>query len=298
MASISLTSASSKADTTLRHVWSYSQDSDRLTVYLCKHYVLSCQSRDVTDAFTKTVWVESNRLFLDDSQSLRVIARRQRGTASAVEIGIRIDGRSDLLVAKRTPSWLGFQYHGTVDLPQPRAVTPKQRQHALFVALFKAIPTNGDKFYQHNDYGDNSSSEEGYRNGHSGWDVVRQGDSPRFYSLTEGTVELAQNGELDGQLTIYTSIDTDECRYSNITVTYLHADSLFVSMGDEVEAGEPLGTQGNRHGYRSHSNGAHVHVEVREGRTTNLSTGKGQTDRAGRHETLDPILCLYPLVTH
>ena len=113
----------------------------------------------------------------------------------------------------------------------------------------------------------NKAAWNAYEGGHGGWDASHRNRRPVFYSLSEGEVIAAGgNGWPCNDIAVY---DEDARK----TTIYLHAGTVLVGVGDPVSVGTPLGTEGTRcRGTVSE----HVHVEVREGRSTALRGGGGR----------------------
>ncbi len=116
-------------------------------------------------------------------------------------------------------------------------------------------------------YGD---SCDGYRGGHSGWDVQTKSvagaatANVAFHSLTNGEV-TAIGGTL-GKIAVYDA-DTDR------TTVYLHARRIDVSVGQRVSVGTRLGIQGNFGLSSDPTVSEHVHIEVRTGRRISAACG-------------------------
>ena len=150
-------------------------------------------------------------------------------------------------------------------------------------------------YHDYNDYmaRPNDTGEwDGYRGGHSGWDVQTQSvagdektaDEP-FYSLTSGEV-IATGGEY-GKIAVYNATDDK-------TTLYLHAREIYVSQGQTVNVGTALGIQGNVGlGFSDLSKNEHVHIEVRDGRSENASCGAGATTDP---INIDPVDYLYEAI--
>ena len=134
----------------------------------------------------------------------------------------------------------------------------------------------------------------GYKGGHSGWDVQTksvQGDAltadEPFYSLTSGQV-IAIGGTY-GKIAVYNATDDK-------TTLYLHAREIYVSQGQTVNIGTALGIQGNVGlGFSDPSKQEHVHIEVRNGRTTFTAFGADPFP-ASDHPTIDPVDYLYEAI--
>ena len=134
---------------------------------------------------------------------------------------------------------------------------------------------------------------DGYMGGHSGWDVQTKsvaGDKTAdvtFYSLTSG--EVTATGGKYGKIAVYNATDDK-------TTLYLHAREIFVSQGQTVNVGTPLGIQGNAGLVSDPSDtntNEHVHVEVRDGWSEDASCGAGATKPP---INIDPIDYLYEAV--
>ena len=139
---------------------------------------------------------------------------------------------------------------------------------------------------------DKTTGDPGYRGGHSGWDVqtksvagdANTADEP-FYSLTPGEV-IATGGTL-GKIAVYYAPDDK-------TIIYLHARRIDVTTGRTINVRNPLGIQGNVGlGFSDPSKSEHVHIEVRDGRTTFASLG---ADPSYNNPTIDPVDYLYSVL--
>ena len=171
------------------------------------------------------------------------------------------------------------------------------KKDRIVEVLFGLNPDEADAKTNH-DYNDymarpNDTGEcDGYRGGHSGWDVQTQsvaGDDKtadeEFYSLTSGQV-IAIGGEF-GKIAVYNATDDK-------TTLYLHAREIYVSQGQTVNIGTALGIQGNVGlGFSDPSKNEHVHIEVRDGRSEYPSCGAGATTDP---INIDPIDCLYEAI--
>ena len=143
--------------------------------------------------------------------------------------------------------------------------------------------------HDYNDYGcrphNDPGSCNGYYGGHSGWDVQTKVEhdpirNHLFYSLTAGTVIRADEGNADSNSVIAVYNEDDDK-----TTLYLHASHLYVSIDDEVEINSRLGRQGDT----GNTTGPHIHIEVRDGKTTHPSCGI----KASNNPNIDPIPYLF-----
>lgn len=92
----------------------------------------------------------------------------------------------------------------------------------------------------------------GVRTFHNGTDIGIPTGTP-LYSAIKGTVTTARYSDTAGYYLTVTS-------ESGWTVTFMHMDSMDVSVGNEVEQGDYLGDSGNT----GRSTGPHLHLEVRD----------------------------------
>ena len=138
---------------------------------------------------------------------------------------------------------------------------------------------DAETYHDYNDYmarPNDTGDCDGYRGGHSGWDVQTKsvaGDDKTadevFYSLTSGQV-IAIGGWL-GKIAVYNATDDK-------TTLYLHAREIYVSQGQTVNVGTALGIQGNVGlGSSDPSTDEHVHIEVRDGRSEYAGCGADGT---------------------
>ena len=165
------------------------------------------------------------------------------------------------------------------------ATTLEARQKdELVEALFALNPGESDTETRH-DYNDYECSWDGdpYTGGHSGWDVVIDSDNvPFFHALIGG--ELIEDGKDD-----YNTIAVYNPDYK-ITVLYLHAEEVLVSMADPIiREDQRLGIQGDT---GPNVTGDHVHIEVRAGMRKNPSAGAGASQET-RWPNMDPVPKLY-----
>ncbi len=108
----------------------------------------------------------------------------------------------------------------------------------------------------------------------------------RFYSLTSGEVIRADPGDWNTVSVIAVYNATEDA-----TVLYLHASSVYVEAGDEVEIGDRLGRQGNTGLFENNDiDRSHVHIEVRDGETDQTSAG---IEHVNEHLYLDPVEYLF-----
>ena len=170
------------------------------------------------------------------------------------------------------------------------------KQARIAEKLFDLEPCEADRLtnYYYNNYKvcpNDTGACDGYRGGHSGWDVQTKsvaGDKTadeEFYSLTQGEVIDIDKEEL-GKIAVYN--DTDDK-----TTLYLHARKISVSLGQTVNVGTPLGIQGNvaiESDSSDTNTNEHVHVEVRDGWSKKASCGAGATTLP---INIDPIDYLY-----
>ena len=166
-------------------------------------------------------------------------------------------------------------------------ISEARQKDELVEALFNLNPGSADTQTRH-DYNDYECTWPGhpYTGGHSGWDVVIDSKDPVFHALIGG--ELIEDGK-DKYNTIAVYNSDHE-----ITVLYLHADVVKVSMEGSIEdriikKDQPLGIQGNT---SPDEIGAHVHIEVIDGEWGKPSAG---TDARQEESwpSMDPIPKLY-----
>ena len=183
----------------------------------------------------------------------------------------------------------------------------REKKDCIVEVLFNLNSGLADMQTRHdyNDYGncppmfncDKMTGTEGYRGGHSGWDVRTLYEQDKklrnatFYSLTAGVVVNVSD------LNTIAIYDADNDK----TTVYLHASEVDRSIKIKanstpqgfVPAGDLLGKQGEK----GFATAPHVHIEVREGMTRLGSLGAGATDSATTaHASIDPIDYLYKVV--
>ena len=162
-------------------------------------------------------------------------------------------------------------------------ISEARQKDELVEALFKLNSGSADAHTRH-DYNDYECTWPGhpYDGGHSGWDVVIDSDDPVFHALIGG--ELIQDGEDENNTIAVYNADHE------ITVLYLHADSVKVSMAKPtITKDQELGTQGST---GPNVTGAHVHIEVRKGRRKAPSAGADASQKT-EWPNMDPIPKLY-----
>jgi murein DD-endopeptidase MepM/ murein hydrolase activator NlpD len=142
--------------------------------------------------------------------------------------------------------------------------------HLFDIPLAQIDGSNGAN-YGYNPWKNIPSSDCGYRGGHTGIDIQTKDvagnktATRKFYAVSEGKV-ITAGGDRLNTIAIY-----DASR--NITTIYLHARSVFVSKGNDIDVGEELGIQGDKG-----SPGAeHVHIEVRSGKKSNAACQASDT---------------------
>jgi hypothetical protein len=133
----------------------------------------------------------------------------------------------------------------------------------LFDIPLAQIDGSNGANYDYNPWENIPSSACGYQGGHTGIDMQTKDvagnktATRKFYAVSEGKV-ITAGGDRLNTIAIY-----DASR--NITTIYLHARSVFVSKGNDIDVGKQLGIQGDKG-----SPGAeHVHLEVRSGKKSN-----------------------------
>ena len=186
--------------------------------------------------------------------------------------------------------WCAESYDGCVYLITPERAMKKNK---IVENLFNLKEGTADAKTNHdyNGYRCNLSWKLNgklvYDGGHPGWDVqTKAEEDPRrnayFYAVTAG--ELLKAGGAYNTIAIYDS-EKDK------TTLYAHASSILVSVENNptIKVGQRLGRQGAT---GPNTTGPHVHIEVREGRTTYLAPGADGSQR-GNHPTEDPIPHLY-----
>ena len=129
--------------------------------------------------------------------------------------------------------------------------------------------------YNYNVWGDPSQEKDGqclgYDDGHSGIDfqtkdVAGTATADRvFYSVSKGVV-IAAGTDNYNTISIYDSSN-------NITVLYLHARTVNVSTGDDIDIGDQLGVQG----CKGAGDAEHVHIEIQCGKKTTPACGASTT---------------------
>jgi hypothetical protein len=129
----------------------------------------------------------------------------------------------------------------------------------------------------------------GYTGGHGGIDIQTKDVAVQltadriFYSLSEGEV-IAADQDIYKTIAVYDAIN-------NRTVLYLHARSVFVSVGDQINLGQPLGIQGNNGlGYTDQNTNEHVHLEIQVG----MKTGPA----CGADCSIDPVNIIYEIIVN
>ena len=186
--------------------------------------------------------------------------------------------------------WCAESYDGCVYLITPERAMQKDK---LVEKLFDLKEGTADAQTNHdyNGYRCNLSwkvdGELVYDGGHPGWDVQTKSEvdpqrNAYFYAVTAG--ELIKTGGAYNTIAVYDS-EKDK------TTLYAHASSILVSVENNptIKIGQRLGRQGST---GPKTTGPHVHIEVRDGKTTYLATG-ADGSQTGNHPTIDPIPYLY-----
>lgn len=172
--------------------------------------------------------------------------------------------------------------NGCVYLITPERAIQKDRLVEELFGLDEGT-ANAKTYHDYNGYGcdpNNNNACDGYRGGHSGWDVQTKSVAGNatadeaFYSLTDG--EVISVGGPFGRIAVYNEVSGPK------TVIYLHARQIYVKEGDFVDVGDPLGIQGD---ISRNDIGEHVHIEVKNGYHT--------TSACGASTAIDPIPYLY-----
>lgn len=197
--------------------------------------------------------------------------------------------------------------------------------------LFNGIPpekmdqldnpiTHEDTNHDYNGYGCNLNWKVNgklvYQGGHAGWDAQTLsvvGPTPKgrslvdepFYSLTAGTVVIANPGKTKGNTAVIAIYD----KLCDKTTLYLHAREIdpyiIDKFGKDIDQDTLLGIQGNtglwkfateeeKKEYEDNpeSFSEHVHIEVIDGDIREMG-GKFDGGAAGAGQTIDPIPYLY-----
>ena len=157
-------------------------------------------------------------------------------------------------------------------LPEKNQIEVKQDLDTLKIAkvLFNLQSHNDYQIEQTYQYsGPNPEPACNYKGGHSGIHFKQIKDpNASFYSVSKGKVTTIGVGKKDNRIGVYDS-------EKNITVFYLHANDVLVKVGDTIEIGKLLGTQGktgNTLGFDEY-----IHIEIREGRQTLISNNFAQS---------------------
>ena len=194
------------------------------------------------------------------------------------------------------------------------------RRDVIVERLFKGIPHEQTN-HEYNGHGCNPNFWDkdkigGYKGGHSGWDVQTHsvfGPTPKdehlvdehFYSLTAGTVVIANPGETKGSAAVIAIYD----KLCDKTTLYLHAreiDQYIINkIGEEIDQDTYLGVQGNTglwklatkqeeevYGDNPESFREHVHIEVIDGDIREMDE-KFDGGAGGAVDTIPPIPYLY-----
>lgn len=185
---------------------------------------------------------------------------RKSASSSAAKV-TTVPQNSEVTVFKAADGWAYAAYGSkTGFLSTEYLTTDKPQSTKLSYALYH----NSDAYI--------SCYFDGYRDQqgrHEGIDIVYRTGEP-VYALTSGVVTAVRRGRTGrgglSTLAIYNSDD-------NKTVVYLHMSIGNLSVGDEIQTGQKIGTQSWR-GISS-SSSAHTHVEVREGRKTAAAVSVG-----------------------
>ena len=210
------------------------------------------------------------------------------------------DGRHIAFSSEHDDTWNIY----VMDFREEGDSSTKTKKDRIVEVLFGLDlgEADAETYHDYNDYGncpdevescDSGTGTEGYRGGHSGWDVQTKSvalDSTAdesFYSLTSGQV-IAIGGTY-GKIAVYNAIDDK-------TTLYLHAREIYVSEGQAVNVGTALGIQGNVGlGFSDPNKNEHVHIEVRSGPTTYTALGADPIP-ASSHPTIDPVDYLYEAI--
>ena len=171
---------------------------------------------------------------------------------------------------------------------------PPEEVHRVIEVLFQLDPEDvpDEVTHNHNNYGARPHNDpnlcDGYRGGHSGYDVAHGDDNARFYSLTTGEVTKIVQPDLwdRSKLSYIVVYNTTHDK----TVLYLHPSEINVEIGDTVKVGTQLGRQGNT----GNSTNPHVHLEVRNGLSRFPSCGIGAP---ANNPNENPIPFLYEQIT-
>ncbi len=166
-----------------------------------------------------------------------------------------------------------------------------ERKDLLAGRLFDTDDPDGDTYHDFADFraprrGEPLSACDGYVGGHASWHVQTKSVAGAltvditFFSLSEGVVIAADQGDSRGVIAVYDSA-------ADVTTLYANVRSKFVSEGDTVHVGMPLGIQGGNPDLHGTDNEL-VHIEVRPGRRGILACG-ADGDLDGFTEGFDPI---------
>lgn len=162
----------------------------------------------------------------------------------AVEDAEEIGADDSVLVTSGIHIYEGMD---TINIHPDKIGKPFQPNDSILVCL-----ADGYCGYYH-PYNGYVTSDFGFRKGrpHYGVDVKLQiGDS--VVSAFEGKVRIAKRSKSYGNVIVV--------RHSNgLETLYAHLSKFLVSVGDPVDAGQPIGLGGNT----GRSSGSHLHFEVR-----------------------------------
>ena len=143
------------------------------------------------------------------------------------------------------------------------------RVHQIIEELYdiESRDVHRDVLHDHNNFRARPTTECGYRGGHAGYDVAHEENKTEIHSLTEGEVikiRMPKNPEVELSYLVVYSQEYNE------TVFYVHLSYIEVEVGDEIEIGEYIGDQGLNSDF---SDGYHIHLEVRRGKSFFPSCG-------------------------
>ena len=226
----------------------------------------------------------------------------------------------DCIEPKKQPCSVGWSFLEEIGCEIFGTPEEADRRDAIVEKLFRGIPheATNHEYNGHRCNPDFWDEDEisGYKGGHSGWDVQTRsvvGATPKgkplvdehFYSLTAGTVVIANPGETKGNAAVIAIYDKP-CKK---TTLYLHAreidPAIIEKIGEDIDEGDYLGIQGNaglwklatkedkeKYGDNPESFREHVHIEVIDGDIREMD-GKFDFGANGAIETTNPIPYLY-----
>lgn len=275
-----------------------------LLVGICCLTIIIGSALFLSDA---NAWERDNKVVVQVDSSIPLNVREDAGTNNAI-VGKVPNGTKGTIrngpksatgltwyeVSWETPDrlrgWCAESYDGCVYLITPEKAMQKDR---LVEKLFRFERGTADAKTKHdyNGYRCNLSWRQNgilvYAGGHAGWDVTTRVEADpernaKFYAVTAG--ELIRVGGTFNTIAIYDS-------KNDKTTLYAHASEILVSVEDNpnIKVGDLLGRQGAT---GPNTTGPHVHIEVRDGRTTYLAPGADGSQK-GNHPTEDPIPYLY-----